>query len=121
MPPKPEYWILSKEEINKIKAQVNEVGERLMENLKQDGFTKIKSLNDWLGLTVEKRENDLLTFVVFSLCRESPQEFQLVLRKWNVNNPSETCVDLYEKTYNSIEEFQISFNKELKEIKVLLP
>jgi hypothetical protein len=121
MPPKAEYWILSKEEFNQIKAQINEGGERLLGNLTQDGFAKIKSSNDWLGLTVEKKVNDLLIFVAFYLSRESPQEFELVLRKWNVNNPSQTCIDLYEKTYNSIEEIQISFNNEVKEIKRLLP
>jgi hypothetical protein len=117
MPPKAEYWILSKEEFTTIKARINEVGDRLLENLKQDGFTKIKSSNDWLGLTVEKKENDLLTFVAFCLRRESPKEFQLFLRKWNVNNQSETCIDLYEKKYNSIDEFQASSDKDVKEIK----
>ena len=117
MPPKAEYWILSKEQFNEIKTQINEWGEKILDDLQGIGFTKIKSSNEWLGLTVEKRRGDLLIFVSFSLSRESPQEFQIVLRKWDIKNPSETCVDLYENSFSNIEDFVLSFSNELKLIK----
>jgi hypothetical protein len=117
MPPKAEYWVLTKEQFNEIKTQINELGEKLLNNLQDVGFTKIKSSSDWLGLTVEKRQGDLLTFVLFSLVRELPQEFELVLRKWDIKNLPETCVDLYEKSFNSIQDFVRSLNDELTPIK----
>ena len=117
MPTKAEYWILTKEQFNEIKTQINELGENLLNNLQDVGFAKIKSSNDWLGLTVERRQGDLLTFVLFSLIRESPKEFGLVLRKWDIKNPSETCIDLYEKRFNHIQDFVFSFNDELTLIK----
>ena len=120
MPPKAEYWTLTKEQFDKTKAQISVLGERLLNNLQQEGFTKIKSSSDWLGLTVEKKSDDLLTFVAFSLNRESPLEFRLLLRKWNINNPLETCVDLYEKTFYSLEEFESSFSRELVIVKEVL-
>jgi len=119
MTPKAEYWTLTNEQFKEIKTQINELGEKLLETLQQNGFTKIKSSNDWLGFTVEKSQGEILTFVGFSLYVESPQQFQLVLRKWNIKNPSETSVDLYEKKFAKIEEFESSFNEELMIIKNL--
>jgi hypothetical protein len=69
MPPKAEYWKLNKEQFNEIKTQINELGEKILDDLQEIGFTKIKSSTDWLGLTVEKRQGDLVTFVGFSLYR----------------------------------------------------
>lgn len=117
MPPKADYWVLTKEQFNEIKTQINELGEKLLNNLQDLGFTKIKSSNDWLGLTVEKRQGDLLTFVSFSLVRELPLEFELVLRKWDIKNPPGTCVDLYEKSFNNTQDFVFSFNDELTPIR----
>jgi hypothetical protein len=117
MPPKAEYWILTKEQFNEIKTQINELGEKILDDLQGIGFTKIKSSSEWLGLTVEKRQGDLLTFVLFSLSRESPQEFQLVLRRWDIKNPPATCVDLYEKSFSHMQDFVLSFKDELTLIK----
>jgi|SRR5688572_22473851 len=117
MPPKPEYWVLTKEQFNEIKTEINELGAKLLDGLQGIGFAKIKSSNDWLGLTVEKRNGDLLTFVLFSLVREAPREFQLVLRRWDVKNPPETCVDLYERSFSNIRDFVLSFEDELILIK----
>ena len=120
MPPKPEYWILTKEQFTKFKSQINELGQKLLTNLQANGFTKITSWDDWLGVSVEMLKEDILTFVCFSLIRESPQEFRLILRSWNINNPSGTCVDLYEKIFNTIEEYESSFTDESKRIKSFL-
>ncbi len=120
MPPKAEYWVLTKEQFIEIKNKINDLGEKLLNNLQAEGFTKIKSSNDWLGLTVENKQNDLLTFVCFSVERESPMKFSLVLRKWDIKNPSETAVELYEKSFNTIDEFESLFNYEIKAIKRLL-
>ena len=40
--------------------------------------------------------------------------------KWKDSNPSDTYVELYDKTFNSIEEFESSFNDELQVIKGIL-
>lgn len=119
MPPKAEYLILTKEQFIEIKARINELAEKLLSNLQQEGFSKIKSSDDWLGITVEKKEDDLLTFVAFSLYHESPMEFQLDLKKWNIKNPSGTVVQLYERTFNSIEEFESSFEQHIRVLKGL--
>ena len=116
MAPKAEYWTLTSQQFNEIKSGINELGENLLNKLQQYGFTKIKSNNDWLGLTIEKKENDLLTFVSFSLEKETPQQFELLLRKWNVNNPPQTCSDLYRKYFARITDIETSIDTEVKMI-----
>ena len=120
MHPKAEYWRLTQEQFDKIKIQINELGEKLLDGLQQEGFTKIKSSSDWLGVTVEKKIDDLLTIAGFSLDRESPLEFRLVLRRWNVCDPTKTYIDIYEKKFHSIKEFESSFDNELQIIKEAL-
>ena len=110
MPPKAEYWSISNQQFKQLKDEINALGERLLENLQQYGFTKIKSSNDWLGVTVEKHNNNLLTFVCFSLNRETPLEFEITLRQWDVTNPSATKVDFYNKAFTEIGEFSANFD-----------
>ena len=120
MPPKAEYWSISNQQFKQLKDEINALGERLLENLQQYGFTKIKSSNDWLGVTVEKHNNNLLTFVCFSLNRETPLEFEITLRQWDVTDPSKTKVDFYNKTFTEIGEFSVNFDTEFDAIKTKL-
>jgi hypothetical protein len=120
MPPKPEYWTLTKEQFNELKAKITETGEKILENLRQYGFTKLKSSNDWLGVTIEKRQIDILTFVGFSLVKESPREFSLILRSWDIKNPAETSVHFYEYSFDNIGSFESDFDSKMATIKKIL-
>ena len=113
MPPKPEYWVLSPQQFHNLKSYIDSLGEKIFHRLKQHGFDKIESQRDWLGLTVNRNEDRLLTLVSFSLIRESPIEFELILRRWNKSEPSKTCVNFYRKSFNSIEEVENTIDLEL--------
>jgi hypothetical protein len=39
------------------------------------------------------------------------------MRRWDLKNPSETCVDLYEKRFNNIQDFVLIYKGELTLIK----
>lgn len=117
MPPKREYWTISNEQFNSIKAQLNELGKMFLKSLRPDGFTKIKSRPHWLSFSLQKEDNDLFVFIAFSLISESPQEFELVLRKLEIKNPPEPFVELYEKKIKNINEFKSRFDTELALIK----
>ncbi|MBD0333819.1 MAG: hypothetical protein ICV66_14330 [Chitinophagaceae bacterium] len=116
MPPKPEYWTISEKQFKASKTRIDNLGQRLFESLNKYGFTKIESQADWLGLTINKRKEESLTFVSLSLYRETPLEFELVLRQWNVKNPSKTSKDIYRKTFHNIDEIESTYDLELKNI-----
>lgn len=117
MPFKREHLSLSDEQFNNIKAQLNELGKMFLNSLRSDGFTKIKSRPHWLSFRVEKEEEDLFVFIAFSLISESPQEFELVLRKLEIKDPPGPFVELYEKKIKNIDEFKSCFDTELALIK----
>ncbi len=81
MHPKPIHWTLTDDEFNAIKSQLNELGKMFLDNLRPNGFTKIKSREHWLSFRLEKLNEDVFIFIAFSLIKESPPEFELVVRK----------------------------------------
>ena len=58
-----------------------------------------------------------MTMVGFSLRTESPITFALIARKWQVANPSQTCTNLYKKSFATIEEIIDNPNVELEALK----
>jgi hypothetical protein len=104
MPPRPEYWILNEKQFKQIKSQLDDIGQYAYTQLEPVGFTNLKSQPDWLGFTIEKKAGEQLTIVVFSLIKEKPIEFELAARQWQISNPSETCIEIYQKAFASIEE-----------------
>src|SRR6266498_5887365 len=117
MPLSPKYWTLTDEQFHEIKTQLNELGKMFLDNLRENGFTKIKSRDHWLSFTIEKSNKDLFAFIAFSLIRESPPEFELILRKLDIKSSPEPFVELYEKKIVDIDEFKSSFDTELAMIK----
>ena len=83
MPPKPEYWIITEEQFNETKSQIEKLSKKMFDKLEPFGFNKIESYPEWLGVVIKKAESEVLTLVSFSLFSEKPLEFELLLKQWS--------------------------------------
>jgi hypothetical protein len=114
MPGRPEYWDVKPKEFRKLKTRMSFLVVKTFESLKSYGFTKIERDNDWLGYIVKRNKGDYLTFVSFSLIKETPRKFEHLFRQWEKTNPSETSKDLYIREFDSITDFENSLDEELE-------
>ena len=121
MPPKPEYWIITEEQFNETKSQIEKLSKKMFDKLEPFGFNKIESYPEWLGVVIKKAESEVLTLVSFSLFSEKPLEFELLLKQWSKKNPSETYIDIYRKCFNEIEQLERNFDGEMKSLCERLP
>jgi hypothetical protein len=111
-----EYWILDAEKIKELTTSIQSLGAEILRNiieLRLDGkhpnsIWKLKTTRGWIGLSIEKVENNQRIIFWLSLNREEPIEFTAGLRYWDKNNPSETCVDLFENSYQELDSINIS-------------
>lgn len=100
-----------------IKSELDKLGPSVYSALRPLGFTKLETSSDWLGFTINKKEGDRLTLVGFSLTKENPLTFELIARKWQVANPTQTCTNLYQKSFASLKELVDNPNVALAALK----
>jgi len=82
---KAEYWGLSNHDFKRIKRAMTILGQRLFDNLKPLGFTRYESFEDYLGFTIVKDQNRVLTSVGVYLKRENPIEYEISTQIYDKN------------------------------------
>jgi hypothetical protein len=50
--------------------------------------------------------------VSLSLIRELPIEFEIAIKEWEIKDPAKTRFDYYSKTFSSLEEIEVTIDKE---------